>query len=718
MPIKIALAGNPNCGKTTLFNALTGANQFVGNWPGVTVEKKEGHLRGRKDVTLTDLPGIYSLSPYSPEERIARQYLLDAKPDAVLNLIDGTALERSLFLTTQLLELGVPVVCVVNMIDEVRRQGIKINTDKLSEALGVPVLEISALKETGLAEAVADVIEVAKTGTPARPRHLFGGCVEHYLAHIEEYALHDMPVHLQRWYAVKLFERDEVVAQKLGLTQTQRAHIEQDILHCEEEMRDDSVSLVIHDRYAYIDKITPPVLRFSRQPGSLSLSDKVDLVITNRILALPIFALIMGFVYFISVSSLGGTLTDWFNEGVFGEGWTLFNWDVPSVPALIGSLLETLNVQEWLQSLVLDGIVAGVGAVLGFLPQMIILFFCLAFLEACGYMSRIAFILDKLFRRFGLSGKSFIPILIGTGCGVPGIMASRTVENEADRRMTIMTTTFIPCSAKLPVIALIAAAFFGGAWWVAASCYFIGVAAILLSGILLKKTKPFQGKSAPFVLELPAYHWPTGRNLARSVWERGSSFVKKAGSIILLASVFIWFTSAFGWVDGHFGMVEDMGESLLALIGRGLSWLFVPLGWGDWQATVATVTGIVAKENVVSTMGVLFHSEEGAALETALSAIYTPLAAYSLLLFNLLCAPCFAAIGAMRREMNSPRWFLFALGYQCGLAYLVALWAYQFGSALMGNPSIPGFALAAVTFAAFVYMLVRKPAPQPLRQKA
>ncbi|MDR1409824.1 MAG: ferrous iron transport protein B [Oscillospiraceae bacterium] len=707
MSLKIAIAGNPKCGKTTLFNTLTGANQFVGNWPGVTVEKKEGRLKGRKDITLTDLPGIYSLSPYSPEEIVARGYLLDEKPDAVLNLIDGTALERSLFLTTQLLEIGVPVVCAVNMMDEVRKQGVKINVPQLANELGVPVLEISALNKTGLTEAIAEVLHSAQSGKPAAPRHCFSGCVEHALAHIEEYAPHNRPAHLRHWYAVKLFERDDDMAEKLGLTDAQLAHIEKNIRTCEAELGDDSVSLVIQDRYAYVDRVAAPALRFSRKSGSLSLSDKIDLIVTNRVLALPIFAVIMGFVYFVSVSGIGGTLTEWFNEGVFGKGWIFFGHDIPGIPELLGSLLESLNVADWLSSLILDGIVAGVGAALGFLPQMIILFFFLAFLEACGYMSRIAFILDKIFRRFGLSGKSFIPILIGTGCGVPGIMASRTIENEADRRMTIMTTTFIPCSAKLPVMALIAGAFFGGAWWVAASAYFIGVAAILFSGTLLKRTKPFRGQSVPFVLELPAYRVPTARNLAHSIWERGSSFIKKAGSIILLASVLIWFTSSFSFVGGVFGMADDMDNSLLAAFGKEIAGLFAPLGWGDWRSAVATITGLVAKENVVSTMGVLFHTDEES-LEATLAGAYSPLAAYSLLMFNLLCAPCFAAIGAIRREMNGPKWFAAAIGYQCALAYFVAMWVYQFGRLFTGGGFGLGTVAAIVSAISFVWLLVRK----------
>ncbi|MDR3344006.1 MAG: ferrous iron transport protein B [Oscillospiraceae bacterium] len=704
MATKIALAGNPNCGKTTLFNALTGANQFVGNWPGVTVEKKEGQLRGRKDITLTDLPGIYSLSPYSPEELVARGYLLNEKPAAVLNLIDGTAPERSLFLTTQLLELGVPVVCAVNMMDEVRRQGIKINIALLSKELGVPVMEISALKETGLREAVAEVILAAKNAQPPAPRQIFGGCMERALTQIAGHALHNLPAHLQRWYAIKLFERDGGMTKKLGLTAAQLAHVEDLICTCEAELGDDCASLVINGRYSHIDRICAPVLRFSRKPGSLSVSDKIDLIVTNRVLALPIFAAVMGLVYFVSVSSIGGTLTKWFNDGVFGEGWQYMGRNVPGIPEIMRTVLENLHVAPWLQSLVLDGIVAGVGAVLGFLPQMLILFFCLAFLEACGYMSRIAFILDKIFRRFGLSGKSFIPILIGTGCGVPGIMASRTVENEADRRMTIITTTFIPCSAKLPVIALISGTFFGGAWWVAASAYFVGVAAILLSGILLKKTRLFRGKSSPFVLELPAYRLPRLRNLAHSVWERGSSFVKRAGSIILLASVLIWFASGFGFAEGSFGAVVSMDESLLALFGRAIAWLFIPLGWGDWRAAVATITGLLAKENIVGTFGVLFGTGEN-----GVSAAFTPLSAYSLLLFNLLCAPCFAAIGAIRREMNSGKWFAFAIAYQCTLAYFAALWVYQFGRLIGGGGFTAGTFAAIVSFGAFLRLLTKKP---------
>ncbi len=807
MPIKIALAGNPNCGKTTLFNALTGSNQFVGNWPGVTVEKKEGKLKGGRDVVVTDLPGIYSLSPYTLEEVVSRNYLLDERPEAILNIIDGTNLERNLFLTTQLVELGIPVVVAINMMDVVTKSGDIIHTDQLAKELGCKVVEISALKGTGLLE-VADAAIEAAGGSRTLPQHGFSGPVEHVLAHIEEAVLHHLPEEQQRWYAVKLFERDGKIAEKLKLTEAQLSHIEKDIEACEQELDDDSESIVTSERYTYIDSIIRGCVKIKNR-GKLSASDKIDRVVTNRFLALPIFAVVMFLVYYISVSTVGGLATDWANDGVFGDGWHLFGigtaeyeekageydlaqhkiesyltaaeeadvdtaairgaleadepeqsviddfsakasmagvqatakvtdedgrvtethavtatdfaaalhmpepdpagygvW-VPGVPAMLESLLNRINCADWLQGLILNGIVAGVGAVLGFVPQMLILFLFLAFLESCGYMARIAFIMDRIFRRFGLSGKSFIPILIGTGCGVPGIMASRTIENDRDRKMTIMTTTFIPCGAKLPIIALIAGALFGGAWWVAPSAYFIGIAAILCTGIILKKTKLFAGDASPFVMELPAYHWPTVVNVLRSMWERGWSFIKKAGTVILLSSVLIWFASNFGWGDGAFGMV-GMQDSLLAQAGSWVSWIFAPLGWGDWQSAVAAITGLVAKENVVSTFGVLFSapgvSENGAEIWSALAGSFTALSAYSFLVFNLLCAPCFAAMGAIRREMNSAKWFWIAVGYQTVFAYAVSLCVYQIGMLFTGQFSIAsGVALALV--ALFLYLL-------------
>ncbi|MDR0857752.1 MAG: ferrous iron transport protein B [Oscillospiraceae bacterium] len=701
MAITIALAGNPNSGKTTLFNALTGSNQFVGNWPGVTVEKKEGKLKNRKDIAVMDLPGIYSLSPYTLEEVVSRNYLIDEKPDAILNIIDGTNLERNLYLTTQLTELGIPVVVAVNMSDIVEKNGDKINIANLAKELGCQAIEISALKGTNLTEAANLAIAAAQSAATL-PQHTFSGSVEHTLAHIEEHILHDFPEEQQRFFAIKLFERDEKIIEKLKIQTSAIAHIEGDIKRCENELGDDSESIITAERYTYIDSIIKDCVKIKNK-GRLSISDKIDKIVTNRILALPIFAVIMFVVYFVSVTTVGAVVTDWTNDVLFGE----------IIPPAIESGLEAINCAEWLSSLILDGIVAGVGAVLGFVPQMLILFIFLAFLEACGYMARIAFIMDRIFRRFGLSGKSFIPILIGTGCGVPGIMSSRTIESDRDRKMTIMTTTFIPCSAKIPIIALIAGALFGGAWWVAPSAYFIGIAAIICSGIILKKTKMFAGDVAPFVMELPAYHMPTVINILRSMWERGWSFIKKAGTIILLATIFVWFTSSFGFTDNGFGMV-DMSDSILAVIGGAIAWIFNPLGWGDWRSAVAAITGLIAKENVVGTFGILYRpdlaevAEDGVEIWANLQAAMIPLAAYSFLVFNLLCAPCFAAIGAIKREMNNVKWFWFAIGYQCVFAYIVALCVYQLGMLFTAGNFGLGTIAAFLLIIAFIYMLFRR----------
>ena len=816
--IKIALAGNPNSGKTTLFNALTGSNQFVGNWPGVTVEKKEGKLKKHDDVTIMDLPGIYSLSPYTLEEVVARNYLIDQRPDAILNIIDGTNLERNLYLTTQLTELGIPVVIAINMMDIVKKNGDQINVPELSRQLGCQIVEISALKGTGVMEAAEAAITAAKSAKTV-PMHTFSGPVEHAIAHIEEAAVHSMPEEQQRWYAIKIFERDDKVLAKLSIPAETMTHIETDIKAAEKELDDDAESIITNERYVYIAEVIKSCYK-KKNKGELSASDKIDRIVTNRWLGLPIFAIVMFLVYWIAMVGVGAPATDWANDGVFGDGWHLFGigssayndtndeytaaveavdaflgteidaeaddfdanallaemkdfqatgktatvdvedeetlamntmtayydtlpegadkmddvvqmtyvdavdylsengfdapnpadfgvW-VPGIPALIGSGLEAAGASEWLSGLILDGIVAGVGAVLGFVPQMLVLFLMLAFLEACGYMARIAFVLDRIFRKFGLSGKSFIPMLIGTGCGIPGIMASRTIENERDRRMTIMTTTFIPCGAKVPFIAMIAGALFGGSAWVSTSAYFIGMAAIIVSGIILKKTKMFAGDPAPFVMELPAYHWPTLGNVLRSMWERGWSFIKKAGTIILLSTIFVWFTSRFGWLDGSFGMLEEdqIGSSILAKIGNAIAWIFAPLGWGNWQATVASITGLVAKENIVGTLGVLYGGGEGTVYD-AIGAAFTGISGYSFLVFNLLCAPCFAAIGAIKREMNNAKWTWFAIGYQCGFAYLIALMINQFGGWAVGAGSIIGTIVAVIVLAGLLYMLFR-----------
>ncbi len=809
--IKIALAGNPNCGKTTLFNALTGSNQFVGNWPGVTVEKKEGKLKKHDDVIIMDLPGIYSLSPYTLEEVVARNYLITERPDAILNIIDGTNLERNLYLTTQLTELGIPVVIAINMMDVVRKNGDQINVAELSRELGCEIVEISALKGDGVMQAAEAAVKAAKSGKTI-PMHTFSGPVEHAIAHIEEAAVHNMPEEQQRWYAIKIFERDDKVLEKLTIPAETMQHIESDIKAAEAELDDDAESIITNERYVYIAQIIKGCYK-KKNHGQLSASDKIDKIVTNRWLGLPIFAVVMFLVYWVAMVGVGAPATDWANDGLFGDGWHLFgigtaeytevadnytaamdavsgyyeldteaeNFDadaaladmkavqpdadsatievedeetlaqnemtvyydaipedadeestvgmtyvdavsyleengfdepdpadygvwVPGIPVLIGNGLEAAGTADWLSGLILDGIVAGVGAVLGFVPQMLVLFLMLAFLEACGYMARIAFVLDRIFRKFGLSGKSFIPMLIGTGCGIPGIMASRTIENERDRRMTIMTTTFIPCGAKVPFISMVAGAIFGGAAWVATSAYFVGMAAIIISGIMLKKTKMFAGDPAPFVMELPAYHWPTVGNVLRSMWERGWSFIKKAGTIILLSTIVIWFTTYFGWVDGTFQMLseEQIDASILAKIGNAIAWIFAPLGWGTWQAAVASITGLVAKENIVGTMGILYPDGW-----TEIGAAFTQISGYSFLVFNLLCAPCFAAIGAIKREMNNAKWTWFAIGYQCGFAYVVALMINQFGNAFTGSLNVLGLIAAVAALALIVYMLFK-----------
>ena len=813
--IKIALAGNPNCGKTTLFNALTGSNQFVGNWPGVTVEKKEGKLKKHDNVVIMDLPGIYSLSPYTLEEVVARNYLVGERPDAILNIIDGTNLERNLYLTTQLTELGIPVVIAINMMDVVRKNGDQINVAELSRELGVRIIEISALKGDGVMEAAEAAVKAAE-GTKTVPMHTFSGPVEHAIAHIEEAAVHNLPEEQQRWYAIKIFERDDKVLEKLSTPADIMTHIETDIQAAETELDDDAESIITNERYVYIAELIKSCYKKHNQ-GQLSASDKIDRIVTNRWLGLPIFAVVMYLVYYIAMVTVGSAATDWANDGLFGDGWHLFGmgtseytevadnytaaseaisayyeldtesddfdpdtaladmkavqpdsasttievedeetlamndmtvyydaipadadkettvgmsyldavtyfeengfdepdpadygvW-VPGVPVLIGNALEAAGAADWLNGLILDGIVAGVGAVLGFVPQMLVLFLMLAFLEACGYMARIAFVLDRIFRKFGLSGKSFIPMLIGTGCGIPGIMASRTIENERDRRMTIMTTTFIPCGAKVPFIAMVAGAIFGGAAWVATSAYFVGMAAIIISGIMLKKTKMFAGDPAPFVMELPAYHWPTVGNVLRSMWERGWSFIKKAGTIILLSTIAVWFTTYFGWAEDGFRMLseEEIDCSILAHIGSLIAWIFAPLGWGNWKAAVASITGLVAKENIVGTLGILYGGGDETVYQ-ALGTVFTQISGYSFLVFNLLCAPCFAAIGAIKREMNNAKWTWFAIGYQCGFAYLCALMVNQFGKAFTGSLNVIGLVAAIAALAFIIYMLVR-----------
>lgn len=715
--MRIALVGNPNAGKTTLFNILTGSNQFVGNWPGVTVEKKEGKLKGYKDADIIDLPGIYSLSPNTMEEVISRNYLVNERPNAIINIIDGTNLERNLYLTTQIAELGIPMIVAVNMIDIVQKKGNKIHLSQMAQIIGCQVYEISALKNKGCKEVAQAAVDTALEKKQMKYQHRFDSCIEHTLAHIEEAILHNLPEEKQRWYSVKLFERDSKVAEQLKKTEgieisaETLSHIEDDIQKCEKEMDDDSESIIISERYKYIESIIKSCVTKKNKSSALTTSDKIDRIVTNRFLALPIFAVIMWAVYYIAMVTVGAAATDWANDGLFGDGFHLFGIWIPGIPSIIESGLDKINCADWLKGLILDGIVAGVGSVLGFVPQMLVLFLLLAFLEACGYMARIAFIMDRVFRRFGLSGKSFIPMLVGTGCGIPGIMASRTIESERDRRMTIMTTTFIPCGAKTPFIAMIAGAIFGGSAWIATSAYFIGIASILISGIMLKKTKMFSGDVSPFVMELPAYHLPTIGNLLRSMWERGWSFIKKAGTIILLSTIVIWFLSYFGWVDGTFGMTDEnqMDCSILAYIGHAICWIFQPLGFGNWQATVATITGLVAKENIVGTMGILYGGSQAYA---NMAQVFTSVTGMSFLIFNLLCAPCFAAMGAIKREMNSKKWFWFAIGYECGFAYIISFIVNQMGKLFTGQANgisdifeiIIGFALLV----ALIYMIFRK----------
>ena len=719
MGVRIALAGNPNCGKTTLFNALTGSNQFVGNWPGVTVEKKEGKLKGHKDVTITDLPGIYSLSPYTLEEVVARNYLIDERPDAILNIVDGTNLERNLYLTTQLVELSIPVVVAINMMDVIEKNGDKINVKNLQEALGVPVVEISALKSTGIEKAAEKAVEEANSKKAITPKHNFSGSVEHAFAHIEEYCLHNTEERLQRWYALKLFERDDKIQEKLGLSGETISHIEKDIVECEKEMDDDAESIITAERYNYIGTIIGKCLTKAKK--GLTTSDKIDRIVTNRWLGLPIFALVMFIVYYVSVTTVGTWATDWANDQLLGDdGWNFLGIEglfIPGLHGAVGEFLETIGCADWLAGLINDGIVAGVGAVLGFVPQILILFIFLGFLESCGYLARVAFIMDRIFRKFGLSGKSFIPMLIGSGCGIPAVMASRTIENERDRRMTIMTTTFVPCGAKLPIIALVAGAFFHNSGAIAVSAYFVGVAAIICSGIILKKTKMFTGDPSPFVMELPAYHWPTVENVLRSMWERGWSFIKKAGTIILLSTIVLWFLMSFGTVDGSFRMLDELeiDHSILAGIGTVLSFLFKPLGFGTWQLSVAAITGLIAKENVVATLGMTYGIASDAVEEAGdnywdvLAASVPAIAGYAYLVFNLLCAPCFAAMGAIKREMNNTKWFWFAIGYQCALAWVVSLCIFQIGGLFTGAVSFGFGTIVAVAFiAVFIWLLFRK----------
>lgn len=704
MAVKIALAGNPNCGKTTLFNALTGSNQYVGNWPGVTVEKKEGKIKGYtekgNEAILVDLPGIYSLSPYTLEEVVSRNFLLSEKPEAIINIIDGTNLERNLYLTTQLTELGIPVIVAVNMMDLVKKNGEVLNTERLGKEIGCKVVEISALKGDGIAALADRAVAIAKAKKTITPGHRFDGTVEHAIAHIEEAMVGKVDPSMERWFAIKLFERDSQVQENLNLDSATLAHIEEDIVNCENEMDDDAESIITGERYSYISSIIDACYT-TRKKNQLTTSDKIDKIVTNRFLALPIFAAVMWLVYYVSVTTVGAVLTDWTNDTLFGE------WILPAAQ----SGLEAIGCADWLTGLLVDGIIGGVGAVLGFVPQMLVLFIFLAFLEGCGYMARIAFIMDRIFRKFGLSGKSFIPMLIGTGCGVPGIMASRTIENDRDRKMTIMTTTFIPCGAKLPIIALIAGALFGGASWVAPSAYFVGIAAIICSGIILKKTKMFAGDPAPFVMELPAYHLPTVGNVLRSMWERGWSFIRKAGTIILLSTIFIWFAESFGMENGSFGMVEEMNNSILAGIGSAIAWIFTPLGWGDWRSAVAAITGLVAKENVVGTFGILYGfsevAEDGTEIWGTLAGSMTAVAAYSFLVFNLLCAPCFAAMGAIKREMNNIKWFWFAIGYQTILAYCVSLCVYQVGTLITTGAFGVGTVVAFLMIVGFIFLLFR-----------